>query len=62
MDIIDMAIHPIICQKSDFHGKSFFQNSPKKTFTNTRKKIEAKLCKPFKDILVREVVSGALQK
>jgi hypothetical protein len=29
MDIVDMAIHPVFCQKSDFHGKSDFQNSQK---------------------------------
>jgi hypothetical protein len=29
MDIIDMAIHRVVCQKSDFHGNSDFQNSQK---------------------------------
>jgi hypothetical protein len=29
MDIVDMAIHWVVCQKSDFHGKSDFQNSQK---------------------------------
>jgi hypothetical protein len=29
MDIVDMAIHQIVCQKSDFHGNSDFQNSQK---------------------------------
>jgi hypothetical protein len=29
MDIVDMGIHPHVCQKSDFCGNSDFQNSPK---------------------------------
>jgi hypothetical protein len=29
MDIADMAIHPVVCQKSDFHGNSDFQSSQK---------------------------------
>jgi hypothetical protein len=27
MDIVDMAIPPIVCQKSDFHRSSDFQSS-----------------------------------
>jgi hypothetical protein len=27
MDIVDMAIRLVVCQKSDFHGNSDFQNS-----------------------------------
>jgi hypothetical protein len=29
MDIVGMAIHQVVCQKSDFHGNSDFQNSRK---------------------------------
>ncbi len=29
MDIVDTAIHPVVCQKSDFHGNSHFQNYQK---------------------------------
>jgi hypothetical protein len=29
MDIVDMAIYPIVHQKSDFHRYSDFQNSQK---------------------------------
>jgi YHS domain-containing protein len=29
MDIVDVAIHQIVCQKSEFHGKSYYQNSQK---------------------------------
>jgi hypothetical protein len=25
MDIVDMAIHPVVCQKSVFHGNCDFQ-------------------------------------
>jgi hypothetical protein len=28
-DFIDMAIHPVVCQKSDFHRNSDFQKSQK---------------------------------
>jgi hypothetical protein len=29
MDSVDMAIHRVVCQKSDYHGNSDFQNSQK---------------------------------
>jgi hypothetical protein len=29
MYIVDMAIHPVFCQKYDFHGNSEIQNSQK---------------------------------
>jgi hypothetical protein len=29
MEIVDMAIHPVVCQKSDFHRNSDFQNLKK---------------------------------
>ncbi len=29
MDIVDMAIHPVVCQKSDFHKNSDFRNFQK---------------------------------
>jgi hypothetical protein len=29
MDIVDLAIHGAVCQKSDFHGNSDIQNSQK---------------------------------
>jgi hypothetical protein len=56
MDIVDMAIHLVVCQKSDFHGNSDFQNSQKLyPFQITRKKFQAKMCLPFKDILLQEI-------
>ncbi len=29
LDIVDLAIHGVVCQKSDFHGNSDIQNSKK---------------------------------
>jgi hypothetical protein len=29
MDIVDLAIRGVVCQKSDFHGSSNIQNSQK---------------------------------
>ncbi len=29
MDVVQMAIHPVVCQKTDIHGNSDFQNSQK---------------------------------
>jgi hypothetical protein len=29
MYFVDMAIHPFVCQKSDFHGNNDFQNTQK---------------------------------
>ncbi len=29
LDIVDSAIHGVVCQKSDFHGNSDIQNSKK---------------------------------
>jgi hypothetical protein len=47
MDTVDMAIHPVVCQKSDFHGNSDFQNSQ-----IPAKKFQAKIYRLFVDILV----------
>jgi hypothetical protein len=35
MDIVDMAIHPLVFQKSGSHRNIDFQNS-RKTYTSTR--------------------------
>jgi hypothetical protein len=29
MDLVDLAIHGVVCQKSDFHGNSDIKNSQK---------------------------------
>jgi exo-beta-1,3-glucanase (GH17 family) len=40
---LNMAIHSVVCQKSDFHGNSDFRNFQKaRPFTNTSKKVLAK--------------------
>jgi hypothetical protein len=45
MDIVDMAIHPVFCQKSDFNGNSDFQNFVKlDPLQITAKKFLAKTC------------------
>jgi hypothetical protein len=45
MDIVDMAIHPVVCQKSDFHGNRDFENSQKQDpFQITAKKFQTKIC------------------
>jgi hypothetical protein len=33
MDIVDMALHPVVCLKSDFHRNSDFPNSQKAIYT-----------------------------
>jgi hypothetical protein len=44
LDIIDLAIHGVVCQKSDFHGNSDIQNSQKPDpLEITAKKIQAKI-------------------
>jgi hypothetical protein len=60
MQIVDMAIHSVVCQKSDFHRN---RNFPKaRPFTNASKKNQAKICYHFKDILVQEIDSWCIAK
>jgi hypothetical protein len=43
LDIVDLAIHGVVCQKSDFHGISDIQNSKKlDPFEITAKKFRQK--------------------
>jgi hypothetical protein len=45
MGIVDMTIHRVVCQKSDFHGNSDFQNSQKlDPLQISAKKFQAKMC------------------
>jgi hypothetical protein len=45
MDIVDMTIHPVVCQKSDFHGNSDFQNCQKlDPLQIPATKFQAKIC------------------
>jgi hypothetical protein len=42
IDIVDKTIHPVVCQKSDFHGNSNFLNFQKLDPLQIPKKIQAK--------------------
>jgi hypothetical protein len=45
MDLVDLEIHGVVCQKSDFHGNSDIQNSQKlDPLEITVKKFQAKIC------------------
>jgi hypothetical protein len=45
MNIVDLAIHRVACQKSDFHGNSDIQNSQKlDPLEIIAKKNQAKIC------------------
>jgi hypothetical protein len=44
LDIVDSAIHGVVCQKSDFHGNSDIQNSRKlDPLEITAKKFQTKI-------------------
>jgi hypothetical protein len=59
MDIVDMAIHPLLVKNLTFMD---YQISQKNTFTNTSKKISCQIFLPFKDILVQGVNSWCITK
>jgi hypothetical protein len=45
MDIVEIAIRQVVCQKSDFPGNSDFQNSQKlDPLQITAKKFQTKIC------------------
>jgi hypothetical protein len=51
-----MAIQPVICQKSDFHGIVDFKNSQKlEPLQIPAKEISRQKCQPLKNILVQEI-------
>jgi hypothetical protein len=59
MDIVDMAIHRVVCQKSNLHANSDFQNSQKLDplqIQYQQQKISGKI------ILAFQTYFGALQK
>jgi hypothetical protein len=64
MDIVDMAIPPVVFQKSGFHRNCDFRNFQKldPLQTHQQKKYQAKMCLPFKDILVQEINSRFITK
>jgi hypothetical protein len=63
LDIVDLAIHGVVCQKYDFHGNSNIQNSQKlDPIEITAKKFQAKISQPFKDILMQEIDPWCIKK
>jgi hypothetical protein len=63
MDIADMAIHRLVCQKSDFHGNSDFQNTPKlDPLQIIAKKFKPKYASLSKIFWCKKLTYGALQK
>jgi hypothetical protein len=63
LDIVDSAIHGVVCQKSDFYGNSDIQNSKKlDPLENKSKKIHTKISSPFKYILVQEINQWCITK
>jgi hypothetical protein len=58
MDIVNMAIRQVVCQKSDFHGNSDFQNSHKlDPIQITAKKSDQRLV-----CWCKKLTHGAIQK
>jgi hypothetical protein len=65
MDIVDMAIHPVVCQKSGVHGNVDFQNSQRldHLFTNKGKKnFWSKYASLSKIFWLKNLTHGALLK
>jgi hypothetical protein len=63
MNIVDIAIYPVICQESNFHGNFEIQNSQKlDPLQIPSKKFQNKICQPFKNILVQEIDPSCITK
>jgi hypothetical protein len=63
MDIVDMAFHQVVCQKSDVHGKSDFQNSQKPDpLQMTAKELRPKSASLSKTFWCKKLTHGAFQK
>jgi hypothetical protein len=63
MDLVDLAIHRVVCQKSDFHGNSDIQNSRKlDPLEITAKKFRPKYVSLSKIFWCKKLTHGALQK
>jgi hypothetical protein len=63
MDIVDMANHPVLCQKFDFHRNSVFQNSPKiDSLPKPAKNFIPKYASHSKTFWCKKLAGGALQK
>jgi hypothetical protein len=60
MDVVDMAIHPVVCQKSDFHRNSDFQNSKKlDTLQITAEKLRLEYGNLSKTFWCKKLTQGA---
>jgi hypothetical protein len=63
MDISDMPIHPVVCQKSDFHGYCDFQSSQKlDALQIPAKKFTPKYASLSKKFWCKKLIGGASQK
>jgi hypothetical protein len=63
MDFENIAIHQVVSQKSDFHGKSDFQNSQKLSLSQKPpKKFRPKYASLSKIFGGKSLTHGALQK
>jgi hypothetical protein len=63
MDIVDMTIHPVVCQKSDFYRNSDFQKSQQlDPFQILAKKFRPEYASLPKMFWCKKLTHGALQK
>jgi hypothetical protein len=63
MNIVDMAIHPGVCQKSNFHINRDFQNSQKlDPLQMPAKKFRPKYASLSKIFWCKKLTRGAFQK
>jgi hypothetical protein len=63
LDNVDLAIHAVVCQKSDIHGNSDIENFKRlDPLEITAKKFQSKISEPFKDILVQEIDPWCITK
>jgi hypothetical protein len=63
MDIVDMAIHLLVCQKSDLHGNSVFPNFQKlDPLQIAANKIRPKYASLSKIFWCKKLTHDALQK
>jgi hypothetical protein len=64
MNIVDVAIHRAVCQKSDYHGNSDFQNSHQLVLLQitANKNFGPKYASLLKIFWCKKLTHGALQK
>jgi hypothetical protein len=63
MDLVDLAIHGVVCQKYDFHGNSDIQHSQKlDPLEITAKKFRPKNASLSKIFCCKKLTDGTLQK